>query len=135
MAWGFAGFWMFPASDPQHRMLLVFILAGLSAGGVISLAYDFVSAMIFTVTVILPLTLQLLVAGDALSLGMGVAAMLYLCFIIMSLRLVNRGLTQSTIVQLEATAREDAMRLSEERYRLLLHHSPMGIFITIQIWL
>ncbi|NOT66211.1 MAG: GGDEF domain-containing protein [Methylotenera sp.] len=128
VAWGFAGFWMFPASDPQHRMLLVFILAGLSAGGVISLAYDFVSAMIFTVTVILPLTLQLLVAGDALSLGMGVAAMLYLCFIIMSLRLVNRGLTQSTIVQLEATAREDAMRLSEERYRLLLHHSPMGIF-------
>ncbi len=109
-------------------MFLIFVLAGLSAGGVISYSADIFSAVIFSISVILPLVIRLLVAGDSFSLAMGMAGMLYIGFMIMSLRHNNRSLSENIVLRLEAAAREEAVRESEERYRLLLNHSPVGIF-------
>jgi diguanylate cyclase (GGDEF)-like protein/PAS domain S-box-containing protein len=126
--WGSSGFLMFPANDPQHQMFLIFMLAGLSAGGVISLSADFKSAIIYSVSVITPLIIRLFIAGDNLSLSMGMAGMLYLSFTIMSMRYINRNLSENIILRLEAVAHEETVMASEERYRLLLNHSPVGIF-------
>lgn len=40
VVWGSAGFLMFPPNDPQYQMFLVFMLAGLSAGGVVAFSPD-----------------------------------------------------------------------------------------------
>ena len=40
VVWGSAGFLMFPINSPQHQMLLIFMLAGLSAGGVVAFSAD-----------------------------------------------------------------------------------------------
>ena len=128
VAWGSAGILMFPANDPQHQMFLIFMLAGLSAGGVISFSADLISATIYSVSVIIPLIVRLFVAGDSLSLAMGMAGILYLSFIIMSMRYINRSLSENIILRLEAVSHEEIVMASEERYRLLLNHSPVGIF-------
>ena len=128
VVWGSAGFLMFPINDPPHQMFLIFMLAGLSAGGVISFSADLVSAVVFSIASLLPITIRLFITGDNLSVAMGMAGMLYLSFMIISLYHINRSLTENIILRLEASAREEVVRTSEERYRLLLNHSPVGIF-------
>jgi len=126
--WGSAGFLLFPDNHPQHQMFLIFMLAGLTAGGVVSFSADLTCAVVFSVSAILPLTIRLLAAGNDLSLAMGASTLLYLGFMIMSLRRINLSICENIALRLEAAAREEKVRVSEERYRLLLNHSPVGIF-------
>lgn len=128
LVWGLAGFLLFPDDNPQHQIFLIFMLAGLSAGGVISYSADLVSAVIFSITTVMPLVIRLFIAGDNLSLAMSLAGMLYLGFIIISLRHINRNLSDNIALNIKVREREDAVRISEDRYRLLLNHSPVGIF-------
>lgn len=128
MVWGSAGFLLFPDAHPQHQIFLVFMLAGLTAGGVASFSADLFSAIAFSVSTILPLGVRLFSAGDSLSFAMGMAATLYLVFMIMNSRHINRNIYENILLRLEAAAREEAVKASEERYRLLLSHSPVGIF-------
>jgi diguanylate cyclase (GGDEF)-like protein/hemerythrin-like metal-binding protein/PAS domain S-box-containing protein len=127
MAWGSASFLLFPANDSQHQMLLAFILAGLTAGGLISYAADLVSASVFVVSVILPLTIRMFITQDSLSVSMSMGLMLYLGFLIMSLRGINRNVSENATLHFEAAEREKETKISEQRYRLLLNHSPVGI--------
>jgi diguanylate cyclase (GGDEF)-like protein/PAS domain S-box-containing protein len=128
VVWGSAGFLMFPADDAQHQMFLIFMLAGLSAGGVVAFSADLVSAVVFSMTTLVPIVIRLFVTDDTLFVGMGMAGILYIGFMIISLRRINRSITENIVLHLEAAAREDIVRTSEERYRLLLNHSPVGIF-------
>ncbi|MBI1175485.1 MAG: EAL domain-containing protein [Sideroxydans sp.] len=128
LAWGAAGFLLFPADHAQHQMFLVFVLAGMTAGGVIAFSADLVSANVFSLALIVPIIIRLFVAGDSLSLAMGVAISLYLGFMILSLWRINQQVRQHIVLRIEADEREEKTRVSEERYRLLLNHSPVGIF-------
>jgi diguanylate cyclase (GGDEF)-like protein/PAS domain S-box-containing protein len=128
LVWGAAGWLLFPANDPQHQVFLIFMLAGMTVGGVVSFSADLVSAIVFSVSVIAPVTVRLLVSGDSLLVVLGMAAMLYLGFIIMGLVRINRNISETINLRLEATEREEVVRASEERYRLLLNYSPVGIF-------
>jgi diguanylate cyclase (GGDEF)-like protein/PAS domain S-box-containing protein len=126
--WGAAGFLLFPTNDPRHEMFLIFTLAGMTAGGVASFSADLISAVIFSLLIILPITIRLFVAGDSLSVAMGMAVMLYLGFMILSLWRINRNIFENITLRLEAAAREEMVREGKERYRLLLSHLPVGIF-------
>lgn len=127
MAWGMAGIVMFPPHDPAHQMFLIFMLAGLTAGGVVAYSADLFSALGFSVSALLPAIVRLIAAGDGMSTTMGVAAALYMGFMVMSLRYINGSIRGNIILRLEASTRQEAARANEERYRLLLNHSPVGI--------
>ena len=125
--WGAAGIVMFPANNPEHQIFLIFMLAGLTAGGVISYSADLVSSIGFSLSALVPFIFRLFMAGDSLSIAMGLAGTLYLGFMIISLRQINLNIRENIVLRLEASERENAVRASEERYRLLLNHSPVGI--------
>ncbi|MBU1425780.1 MAG: diguanylate cyclase [Gammaproteobacteria bacterium] len=127
VAWGSASIWLFPANDPQHQIFLAFILAGLTAGGLVSYAADLVSASAYVVLLILPLTLRMFITEESLSVAMSMGLILYLGFLLMSLRSLNRNVSENATLHLEAAEREKIARVSEQRYRLLLEHSPVGI--------
>jgi diguanylate cyclase (GGDEF)-like protein/PAS domain S-box-containing protein len=126
--WGAAGFLLFPAAHPQHQIFLILVLMGMSTGGVISFSADLFSAIVFSVALAVPLMLRLFIAGDAVSVAMGVAALTYLGFLILTLRRINQHIIDNILLRLEAAEREAQVRASEERYRLLLAHAPVGIF-------
>jgi diguanylate cyclase (GGDEF)-like protein/PAS domain S-box-containing protein len=126
--WGSSGFLLFPADHPQHVMFLIFVLAGMTAGGVVSFSADLTSAIAFAALLSLPIATRLFAAEDSLSVTMGAAVMLYLGFMIMSMRRINRHVKENIALRIDAAGREEKMRESEERYRLLLSHLPVGIF-------
>ncbi|KXS31415.1 MAG: Diguanylate cyclase/phosphodiesterase with PAS/PAC sensor(S) [Candidatus Gallionella acididurans] len=128
LVWGSAGWLLFPANDPHHQVFLILMLAGMTVGGVISFSADLVSAIVFSALLIAPVTIRLFVSGDSLLVSTGLATMLYLCFMVMSMLHINRNIFDNVTLRLEASGREKTVRASEERYRLLLRHSPVGIF-------
>jgi diguanylate cyclase (GGDEF)-like protein/PAS domain S-box-containing protein len=128
VTWGLAGFLLFPDGDPQHQMFLVFALAGMTAGGAIAFSADLFSAVGFALALAMPLVIRLLVEGDSLSAAMGVATLLYLGFMISSIWRINRQVCENITLHLEAVAREEQVKASEEQYRLLLAHLPVGVF-------
>jgi diguanylate cyclase (GGDEF)-like protein/PAS domain S-box-containing protein len=128
LVWGSAGLVLFPANDSPHQMFLMLVLAGVTSGALISYAVDLVSALGFSTLVLVPFVINLFDSKDSLSVAMGVAVTLYLGFVFMSARNMNRNLIENISMRFEATAREEVVRASEERYRLLLTHTPVGIF-------
>jgi diguanylate cyclase (GGDEF)-like protein/PAS domain S-box-containing protein len=128
LVWGAAGILMFPPNGPEHQMFLIFMLAGLSAGGVVAFSADLISATLFSLTTLTPIIVRLLISENRLFVAMGLAGILYLGFMIISLRRINQSLTENIVLHLEASTREESVRVSEERHRLLLNHSPVGIF-------
>ncbi|MGA7594691.1 MAG: EAL domain-containing protein [Gallionella sp.] len=117
LVWGSSGFLMYPANDPQHQMFLVFMLAGLTAGGVVSYSADLVSAAGFSLLAILPAAIRLFVAGDSLSMEMGMAAILYLGFMIMAIRNSNRSISENIHLRLKVFAHEEILKASEASLR------------------
>jgi PAS domain S-box-containing protein len=128
LTWGAAGFLLFPADHPQHQMFLMFILAGLTAGAAISYAADLISALLFSVLVLLPILVRLFGSHGDLSVAMGVAVLLYLAFIVASLRHIHGHITENISLRLDAARNEQDLKVKEERYRLLLAHLPAGVF-------
>lgn len=128
VVWGSAGYFLFPGDDQQHQMFLVFMLAGLTAGGVVSNSSDLVSAIGFAITSLTPLAIRLFFNEGSLSMVMGIAVLLYLGFVFFTLRHINKSVLENMVLHLEAAEREEVVRGSEERYRLLLGNSPAGIF-------
>jgi len=127
LIWGSAGFFLFPENSPQHQIFLIFVLGGLSAGGVIAYSIDLLSAVSYSLLLTSPLLVKLFLLDGGLFLGMGLAVMLYLGFMIFSSNYIHRSLIENVNLKLDADERECAVKESEERYRLLLNHSPVGI--------
>ncbi len=126
--WGTAGVLLFPADYPQHQLFLIFMLAGLTAGGIVAFSADLVCAISFAVMIIVPTMVRLFVAGDNISMAMAAAVLLYFGFMLASTWHINRNMRENISLHVEAAAREEVVRSSEERFRLLLNHSPVGIF-------
>ncbi|HEX5364419.1 MAG TPA: EAL domain-containing protein [Gallionella sp.] len=131
LVWSAAAFLLFPAGGTfhqmQHQSFLIFMMMGLTAGGVVSFSSDLRCALFFIVPIIAAVMLRLFLVGDNLSVAMGVAALLYLGFLIMALRRINGHILENITLRIKASAQEEALRASKERYRSLLGHLPVGI--------
>ena len=129
LAWGSAGVVMFPANDPQHQLFLIFMLAGLSAGSVISYSADLVSAIIYSVSVITPILIRLLIAGDSFSLAMSMAILLYLGFMIVNSRQNYLSLYENIVLRLEAIEFEQTVRVKNEWHHAILDGTMDGYWL------
>ena len=128
LTWGSAGFLLFPPEILQYQVFLIFVLAGLSMGGILSYSVDLVSAIVFTISVLVPLLIQIIFSKAGLALPMTLAGSLYLLFLMFFILSLHKYITENIVMSLESVAREESLKQSEERYRLLLNHSPVGIF-------
>ncbi len=110
VVWGSVGFLFFPFNDQHHQMFLIFIIAGISAGGMISYSADIISAVTYSISILTPLIINLFIQTGSLSLVMGASALLYLGFIIMNSRQINFRLNENIVLSLDALEKETEVR-------------------------
>ncbi|MCP4077018.1 MAG: EAL domain-containing protein [Gammaproteobacteria bacterium] len=113
LIWGGAGYFLF-SDNIFYQALLAFIIAGMSAGGIINLSSFLESSLSFLVLVILPFLIRLLQEGSTEALQMGFMVFLYLLLISVSARRVHQtvlnGLTMKFMYQrAESKIKEQAL--------------------------
>ncbi len=126
--WGAASYLFFPTGYPDHQLFLIFMMAGLTSGAVVTYAADTISAHGFSIIVLTPLSIRIFQEGSDLALAMTIGVIMYLLYIIMIGRHVSRTLIENIELRILASEHEEEARKSEEYYRLIINHAPVGIF-------
>ena len=118
LVWSSVGLLILPANDLQHQMFLIFILAGLATGAIISFSADLVSAIIHSVFVLVPLIISLLIVKGSFSLEMGLTVLLYFGFILINSRQFNLHILENIALNLETVEKEKEVRHYAESLEL-----------------
>lgn len=126
VAWGGACIWLFPAGQ-SYQVFVAFVLMGMSAGAMTSLSYRMDAFIGFMLPALLPLIINLFLQLTMMASAMGAMAILYLVMIMASARRFNQSYRENILLRIQSNHRERARRESEERYRSVFEHSPIGI--------
>jgi len=127
IAWGLAGFLLFPASDLPHQLILLLFLAGAAAAAVLSNSADAVGAAGFAICIVAPFIVHMLAREGDLYKVLAAFGFVYLGFVLAMIRAVARGTHENIVLRFEAMDREEALKASTEQYRLLLNHLAVGV--------
>jgi len=129
IAWGTAGILLFPENSTDHQMLLIFMLAGMAAGGLISNAADLFSALTFSTFLLSPTIVRFYFEDTTHALAMFAGGTMFLGFMLFALHQINKILLNNILLKCEANEREAQISLSEGRYRTLVELTPESIVV------
>jgi diguanylate cyclase (GGDEF)-like protein len=110
LLWGMSSVLIYPHNDLQHQMFIIFILTGLAAGGIVSYSVDLVSAISYTMMILTPILIRLFVDESEMSYSMGISGILFLAFMLVSIRSINRNFLENITLRHEAVEREDEIK-------------------------
>ncbi|MDR5900020.1 sensor domain-containing diguanylate cyclase [Halomonas vilamensis] len=125
--WG-AGSWLL--FTPQHSSqvaALAIVMAGIAAGGVITLSAVWWVALGFVLPIMLPLLVQFFLLGTPLALLIGTMLVLFLGLIVVASQRFSRIIHDNIALRVSMAAREAMLLESENRYRSIFNHSPLGV--------
>lgn len=129
LVWGSAGILMFPLDNLQQQMFLTFVLVGMSTAVIVSYSVDLYSAIVFSVSVVLPLIIRLFAVGNNSSAVMGVVGILYLGFIVINSFHSNKRILENLALHFEASERENAIKASDDWHRSILNRCMDGFWL------
>ena len=125
--WGTSGVLLFSHDHPGQIAALSIVLAGIAAGGVTTLSSVWWIAIGFVLPILLPLKFQFLLQGSSLSILIGLMLVLFLGLIMATSRRFSRTIHDNIALRVNMAAREAQLRESENRYRSIFQHSPLGV--------
>ncbi len=99
LLWGVAGSFLMPENDPTTQMIIILILAGVSAGGIQTLNAHLAGSILFLVLSILPLCVWLVSHHYSQYYMLSVSMILYLFFMIVSSIRNNRLFIKSKYLE------------------------------------
>jgi PAS domain S-box-containing protein len=112
---GLAGVLLFPQQDLQLQVFLGFLLAGMAAGSLTLTTFDPVSSRLYALLTLLPLSLQLLIAGNPEQRAMALMMLLFVTFLVLTSLRAYRNLCETVAIRLSETQRAEALVRSEQR--------------------
>jgi signal transduction histidine kinase/CheY-like chemotaxis protein len=110
---------MFPAPGEVYDFFLSFIIAGMVAGAIPSLAAAFTSYSAYLFCALVPLAIHMLREGDALAYTFVVLIVVFGVFMLLSARAYNRTLWSSLTLRYQNEDLAAAMRAESTRVRTL----------------
>tara|TARA_B100000929_G_scaffold288288_1_gene276515 strand:- start:707 stop:2332 length:1626 start_codon:yes stop_codon:yes gene_type:complete len=125
--WGASGVLLFSHDHLGQIAALSIVLAGIAAGGVTTLSSVWWIAIGFVLPILLPLKLQFLLQGSPLSILIGLMLVLFLGLIMATSRRFSRTIHDNIALRVSMGAREAQLKESENRYRSIFQHSPLGV--------
>ncbi len=108
--WGAAGVLLFPEGDAFHLTILAIALAGVSAGGIISLSAFWPAALAFLVPTLLPFLIRNLVADFVFSMPMAEMTGLFSATLGLMSRRISQNIRDNIRLRLDATRQKEALQ-------------------------
>ena len=124
--WGIADSILMPSNDLSAQMIIIVIVAGITAGGIQTLNANLAASLIYVGLIVTPLSLWLLVQNGLTYLTLGIAMTTYLIFMLVTSIRGYKLLERSLNLQYENVALIKELSESNEKmvesYKLLEQH-------------
>lgn len=127
VVWGSSAIWLFPQDNLAHEVFVAFVIAGMTAGAMTSLAYRYETYLAFALPALFPLAVYLFLQETLITTAMGTMVILYMGMVVIGAKRFSSNYIENIILRLQSDHRERARRESEERYRSVFEYSPLGI--------
>ncbi len=108
--WGSAGILLFPSNDLPHQVIILFALAGVSAGAVTSYAAVRGLYFLFVPPTVLPVVVRMAIEGDEIHYVMCFLTLLFIAVVVRSAVEMDRTITSVLKVRAENTLLTQALR-------------------------
>jgi PAS domain S-box-containing protein len=112
-AWGFGAVIVFPVGDVTAQAFIAFVIAGVSAGAVTTLAVEKWTALGFVLPCVVPFSARLLLEPGAYSATMGVMVAIYAVVISAAGIRLSRHVTENIVLRMQASEQQRAQERSE----------------------
>jgi diguanylate cyclase (GGDEF)-like protein len=110
LIWGMTSVSIYPYNDLQHQMFILFILTGLVSGAIVSYSVDMVSAVAYTMMLLTPMLIRLFLEKNEMSFTMAISGILFLVFMLLSIRNINRNFLENIKLRHDAVERENEIK-------------------------
>jgi signal transduction histidine kinase len=112
-AWGLGAVMVFPSGDVATQAFIAFVIAGVSAGAITTLAVDKRAAVGFVLPCVLPLSIRLLVEPGAYSATMGFMVAIYAVVISAAAVRLSQHITENIVLRMRASEQQRVQERSE----------------------
>ncbi|MBA2650289.1 MAG: diguanylate cyclase [Legionella sp.] len=131
--WAISGSILIPQNDLLYQMLVIIMNIGVASGGLQIFQLNMTSCILFTLLVLLPLSVWLLLQNTFIYLLIGIALLIYTCFQIFVSWMGNMNLNESLILRYENMDLVDSLVInnailmeSETRFRSAFDYAAIG---------
>lgn len=94
----------------EHQLFVSYIIAGLSAGAVVSYSIDRISAMTYLLFAVLPTLFGFIWVGHEISIPMAFAGFVFVAFSVYSINSYHHSLVESILLRRQAVEREEEIK-------------------------
>lgn len=127
LMWGIACLGVYPYGNMENVFYFVFIIMGVVSGASLIYSIDKTSAFFYPIIILIPLIYNLSIHFTKNIFPILFGTILYFIFVLVNIRKISHDRENFIISTYEIRQKEREKASSEERYRLLLNHSPIGI--------
>ena len=110
LCWAAAGILLYPPDSIVHQVFLAFVVAGISAGAITTLAAILNMARSFVILSILPVALQFYLNANELSLTMTLMTLYFMVMILISAKRLNQTIVESLTVRNQRELAQQTIR-------------------------
>ncbi|MGE4092155.1 MAG: ATP-binding protein [Candidatus Binatia bacterium] len=115
VAWGAAGWFLFPTESLAHQFFLAFVLCGMAVGGVGVFAWDLRAFLTFFVPVVTPVTISLFVQEEPVYVALGSLAVVLCGALFILARYLHDSLSESLRLRFDNLALIQDLAAAKER--------------------
>ena len=127
IAWGSSNILIFPESSVVHQAFLAFVIAGMSAGAVSTLAHSRVAVFIFITSLLPLLAIRFFIEGSEFGYAMGAMITLYYFVLFSAAHNIYKSTRQNIELRIDTEFQKKELKESKEKYFRIFDSSPLGI--------
>ncbi len=129
LVWGSAAIWLYPSSGLAYQIFFTFLLGGMAAGALTSLAHEKKACIVFLTLIMTPLIVRVFLSQEQLNVLMGLLlSYFFLNFVIASTRISNNT-RQNISYEMELELKHRQIKQSERYNQTLLQSASDAFFL------
>ena len=126
-AWGCIGIWLFPSGHVVYQVVLAFMLSATCAIAITSLSSLRFPVISFLLIALLPLTIRFFISGTEVGIIMGTMVSILIVLLMISALRIYRTTLDNISLRLDALAREEELRRSQQHLTLHIQNTPLAV--------